>query len=710
MDNEILGKQTHFVRIIHNPVTAWLVLATSLALTVAAYFIAESFVSERAQDRFAFRSSEIENAIKDRLGLYEQVLWGGVGLLNASGFKLNREQFANYVDTLNINRYWPGIQGIGFSVPVAVNEKASHIAAIRAEGFPNYDITPAGNRDYYTAIIFLEPFDWRNQRAFGYDMWSNDVRRRAMMQARDEGSAAKSGIITLVQETEDDVQPGFLIYLPVYKTQTIPATLELRREAFVGWIYAPFRVRDLMEGILGSEDANIVFQIYDGEQSDLKSLLYESGQTDSMLTKKAVFSKTSLINLDGRPWTIQFKTTSGYIPVSEQNQPFYVALAGGVVDALLFYVIYALYSINKRYEFLTRERRLIIEHAPNAFIMTDPAGTILLTNNQADILFGYRNDELIGKSVEILVPDKFRDAHPTLRESFLQQPKARAMGAGRDLTGIRKDGTEVPVEIGLNPISTSHGNYILASVVDITERKNTQLKLEKVNSQLKSKNQEMEQFIYTVSHDLKSPLVTIGGFTKKLSDTLNKKIDEKQQHQLQRITANVNHMEGLLNDLLQLSRVIRQGIEPVEIDTKKLVKDVFYTLESEISSSQASIVLHEPLLPIFGNQRLAFQCMQNLISNAIQYRDKNRLLKITISTTAKNNCIALNVQDNGIGIAEKYHNLIFNIFERLDVGEGTGVGLAIVKTIMEKHSGKIELESEPGRGSTFSLYFPHQMS
>lgn len=350
--------------------------------------------------------------------------------------------------------------------------------------------------------------------------------------------------------------------------------------------------------------------------------------------------------------------------------------------------------------------RLVIEQAPNALIITDEKGVITMTNAQADSLFGYVRNELVGESINILVPDNIRDKHPQLREQFFKAPQARAMGAGRDLSGRRKDGSEVPVEIGLNPIISRKQQLVVASVVDITERKRAQQQLEKINTQLQLKNQEMEQFIYTVSHDLKSPLVTIGGFSKNLSNTLAGKIEEKQQHQLERIQANVNQMEGLLNDLLQLSRVIRQGINPTAIDTAKLIKDVLATGESTVAASQAAIVLREPLLPIYGNERLVFQCVQNLISNAIKYGDPSRALEISVETARKNDYTVLRIVDNGIGIDEKYHKRIFNIFERLDVGEGTGVGLAIVKTIMDKHAGKIELKSEPGRGSTFSMFFP----
>jgi CHASE1-domain containing sensor protein len=149
-----LLKKKRYINIFHNPATAWFILITSLVLTVGAYFISVSFVQKRVEDRFSFRTTEIESAIKNRLRIYEQALWGGVGLMNASK-SVSRQEWAQYVETLKINQHWPGIQGIGFSIPVQLEEKQAHIEKIRSEGFPEYLIKPEGTRDLYSAIIYL---------------------------------------------------------------------------------------------------------------------------------------------------------------------------------------------------------------------------------------------------------------------------------------------------------------------------------------------------------------------------------------------------------------------------------------------------------------------------------------------------------------------------------------------------------------------------
>ncbi len=180
---------------------------------------------------------------------YEQVLRGGVSLFSATD-DVNRTAWANYVKHCRLPRYFPGIQAMGFAVPVPQKQLAAHVAAVRAEGFPDYQVTPQGDREDYTAIVLIEPFDWRNRRAFGYDMYSDATRRKAMDTAASSGFPAISGKITLVQETDEDVQAGVLCYLPVYRTQANLDTPAQRKTALRGWVYAAFRCDDLMRGTI----------------------------------------------------------------------------------------------------------------------------------------------------------------------------------------------------------------------------------------------------------------------------------------------------------------------------------------------------------------------------------------------------------------------------------------------------------------------------
>ena len=358
-----LHEKNNSVSIIHSHHLAWIILVISLLLTASAYMVSRYLVSQRVEDQFHFRVNEITQAIQDRLNIYEQVLWSGVGFMVASGeVGVSREQWASYVKTVDINEHWPGIQGMGFSIPITPENKKTHVENIRAEGFPSYTIKPDGDRALYSTIVYLEPFDWRNQRAFGYDMWSNDKRRMAMKRARDEGLAATSGIVTLVQETDKDTQRGFLTYVPVYKTKFLPTTVEARREQFVGWVYAPFRAGDLMKGILGAEDPSIEFEIFDGKKMLKENMLFDSNKNIHP-DEESIDKISTVVNvvLQGRPWTIYFSSRASFLLGSENNLPRFVAIAGILIDVLLFYVIFSLRFVNRRAEYLAKNMTLELE-------------------------------------------------------------------------------------------------------------------------------------------------------------------------------------------------------------------------------------------------------------------------------------------------------------------------------------------------------------
>ena len=340
-------KAKRIVNIFHNPITAWVVLFISIILTLAAYFVSDKIVVERAEKEFEFRVNEISKAVTDRLTVYEQVLWGGVAYIKASETFPKRSEWKTYVDQLKLKTYWPGIQGVGFSLLVEPKDVSRIETSVQAEGFKEFKIWPNGTRDLFTTILYLEPFDWRNRRAFGYDMWSNEARRVAMARAKEFGIASMSGIITLVQETEQDVQRGFLTYVPVYKGN---------RKDVLGWVYAPFRANDLMSGILGSDDPNIEFEIFDGTAMSEETLLFKTtDQTHLKNTQfQPVFSVSKKLELQGRTWSLYFHTPKTF-KIKGENQPKAVVMIGLIIDLLLFYIIYSLSVIQQRAEKLAVE-------------------------------------------------------------------------------------------------------------------------------------------------------------------------------------------------------------------------------------------------------------------------------------------------------------------------------------------------------------------
>ncbi|MEQ8427433.1 MAG: EAL domain-containing protein [Gammaproteobacteria bacterium] len=352
-----------FAGIFHSEKTAWLVLAISLFITLLSGFVSKETIEARAQEHFDNEVYDAVKLIESRLVEYEQVLIGGVSLFQAFGpDAITRNRWKEYVDGLMIDRHFPGIQGIGFSRVVRPELLKTHENQIQAQGFPNYRIYPAGEREIYTSIIYLEPFDWRNQRAFGYDMYSEPNRREAMSRARDTGQASITRKVTLVQETDKDVQPGFLMYLPLYEINFPLATVKERRDALIGYVYSPFRMRDLMNGILKTERPTVDFVLYDGTtEYDKENLLYQSGDDKNIIRSDAVFNKKLVINLAGHAWTSDFFSTTELEKNFNFELPYYVIAVGTVVDILLFLIIWSLAAQKKKV-------RVAVDEATNELI------------------------------------------------------------------------------------------------------------------------------------------------------------------------------------------------------------------------------------------------------------------------------------------------------------------------------------------------------
>lgn len=328
-------------RLLHHPATAWLILVVSFALTAIAWHLSNNYIYQRTWDRFNFQVQDVRTNIIQRMLDYESTLRGGLGLFEASEH-IGRTEWRIYAATLQLEHYYPGIQGFGFSQVVMPDELAQHEQAIRAEGFPNYQVKPVGQREIYTAIVYLEPFNLRNQRAFGYDMFSEPIRRTAMERARDTGQPALSGRVTLLQEIATDVQHGVLLYLPLYRHNLPHETIEQRRATLRGFVYAPFRMHDLMHGILGADQGNISFELYDGLQMTSENLLYQT-QPGTLYAETrnpdAKFDGVSTIDIAGHHWSLYLYNRPNFLSHTEENQPLMVAVGGILVDLLLFFII-----------------------------------------------------------------------------------------------------------------------------------------------------------------------------------------------------------------------------------------------------------------------------------------------------------------------------------------------------------------------------------
>jgi CHASE1-domain containing sensor protein len=290
----------------------WAVLGLGVALST--WFWQDSRQRELDLLRLEFkeRQSDIASALSARVLANFQVLRGVVGLFAAShGDGVDRSEFKAYVDSLHLNELYPGILGVGFSIAIAPSEVTHFVDRMRAKGFPAFELHPAGTRKLYTSIIFLEPFDRRNQRAFGYDMFSEPIRRQAMSRATETGDGALSGKVTLLQEMASDVQAGFLLYLPIYRNAVAVNTLEQRQANLLGWAYSPIRMRDLMKGVLAAHPTDFLEQfhveVFDGSAPAPNVLLFDSAveQPAAQADGPPLFVADHPLTLGGQHWTLR---------------------------------------------------------------------------------------------------------------------------------------------------------------------------------------------------------------------------------------------------------------------------------------------------------------------------------------------------------------------------------------------------------------------
>ena len=406
---------TQKVALMHKPVTAWVILFLSLSLTLIGWMVSTDYYEQITTVRFGHGANDIVKSIENHMEDYQIALNGGVALFRTRE-DVTREEWKTYVETINIEKNLPGIQGLGFAIPIVANELKNHENEIRSQGFSGYSVNPNTERDFYTSIIYLEPFDWRNKRAFGYDMWSNEIRQEAMKRARDTGLPATSGIITLVQETEEDIQKGFLTYLPVYKKGLPIGNIEQRRKAFKGWVYSPFRAENLINEIILPDTKEYSFKIYDGDSITSESLLYSSDGSTNMIKDEQMPSlfQHSVVTIYGRNWQVQVYSNNDNT-ISENSIPQFIAVGGIFIDLVLFYVILALASLHKRAQTMAnvmtkevkREQKLlrtILDNIPFSIYLKDEKGKVTLVNRfESQFLGANSENQALTKLNKLLI-------------------------------------------------------------------------------------------------------------------------------------------------------------------------------------------------------------------------------------------------------------------------------------------------------------------
>ncbi len=371
--------------------------------------------------------------------------------------------------------------------------------------------------------------------------------------------------------------------------------------------------------------------------------------------------------------------------------------------------------------------RAIVNTAVEGIVTIDGKGIIESVNPAAKKMFGYTGGELLGKNISLLMPEPYRSRHDGYLANYLRSGEAKIIGLGREVPGLRKNGEVFPMDLSVGEVRLDGSRLFTGILRDITARKEAETRLAELAASLAGKNKELEAVVYVASHDLRSPLVNIQGFSQELSraceavreriartdaaeggeelaDLLNEDIPEAIGY----ILAGVKKMDALLSGFLRFSRLGRAALHIQRLDMNQMLEEIRRTLDFEIKSAGATLEIGD-LPPCHGDSTQINQVFTNLLSNAIKYRHKDRPLAIRVHGESADGRSIYHVADNGIGIAEGHRRKIFEIFHRLnpDESEGDGLGLTIAQRVLERHQGRIHVAPAEPHGSNFTVELPN---
>lgn len=723
--------------VIHNW-NACVLLLVGLSITGFLAYSFKSIEESNAKARFASACKQMQLNIEARLHAHEQVLKGGAALFDASE-SVSRRKWHDYTSRINWDNHLKGIQGFGFAVLIPPAQLSAHVAQIRREGLPDYNVWPDGPRDIYTSIIYLEPFEGRNLRALGYDMWSEPVRRVAMEKARDENRATLTGKVTLVQEAEQAVQAGILMYVPVYRNGMPVDTVEQRRAALSGWVYSPFRMNDLMQGIndIPNQDA-IRMKIFDGPSAAPSALLYDSAE--GSLSYFDILPSDTLIwyaHLGGREWTLQFTPTAKYLNI-DYGKARLVAVCGSIISLLLFFLI-------RSYQH-TRRDALAIAEKLTAELRQSEARYHILVEQSSDAVFLCDLETLALEEVNLhfcqMLGYTYQQSRQLLLTDIVSTPKPeiyfnfqRLVDGG--YSGLKEqvfrtiDGSLLDVEVSQSAVQVGPKKKIITTVRDISPRKRAEAERAQMERQLRQ-SQKMEalgQLTGGIAHDFNNILAAMLGYSNLAQTRYATDKDSKLAHYLEEITKAGERARDLVTCMLTYSRSQTNEVAAA-LDPVPLVKEVIKMLSTTIPSGiKLQAQIDDDIPAISMNPTELHQIVMNLVINARDAMVEHGCLDLRLSglveaaelcvfcKRVKNNAlcqgdisgeyVSLSVTDTGCGISQENIKSIFDpFFTTKGVGKGSGLGLSVIYGIVRRSDGCIVVDSHPGNGSTFQVLLP----
>lgn len=711
-----------------------IVFTIAITLTVVAAGYVHQSAQSRDDARFKSDARDIHNRIEQRLQVQVTALRGLAAHIAANP-DLDRAAFFEYVGRISLNEAMVGVEGIGYSAYIPeplLDDYEDRMAFEGLKDFRYWSDDPSGLPPETHAILYLYPETARNRKAIGFNMYGNPVRREAMRLARDSGNPSASGAVRLVQEGELGEEQGFLIYVPVYQMGANLESDGSRRANFIGFAYSPLRSRDFFTQAIDEVSTEVAFRVLDRDQGG--KTLYKSRHFIEPNDPDAEFYEKNKLTKVGENWLIEYQSTAAFDQNSRKGLAYYIFGIGLCVAMLLYVLTHAEVKARKRVHLemgerkqvqrdlaLSEERlRTLVEQAPLSIQVLQPNGITSQVNKGFEQLWGINLDHLLEYNLLDDPQLNEKGVTPYLKRAFAGEP-VKIPAIEYETQSTLGYGNTRWVSALAYPLKDEDGSVREVVLIhqDLTDIKRVEDEIRDINSRLEERIEqrteelaraisEMEAFSYSVAHDLRSPLRAMGGFARILTEDHKEGLNEDAQKLLKRIQENSVKMGLLIDGLLDLARVSRAHIDREPVDISASASDVIDSLQKRNPRPEAKVEV-QPGMEVFADPRLMENVLQNLLENAWKFTSNTAEPHIEIGRIPARNEDVIFVRDNGAGFEPEFQNKLFGAFERLHSEAeypGTGIGLATVRRILERHGGRVWAEGAPGEGATFYFAVP----
>ena len=713
----------------------WPSLFLCLGLTIVAWHLISSSTQRQAEERFKYIAETVKRRVDERMDVYENLLHAGQGLFAAS-HEVERGEWRQFVQHLKIQRDFPGVMGIGYGQFVSSGQVNDLTREAAGTGVPDFKVWPAGEREAYVPVYYLEPEEGANRRVLGFDMYSEAGRKATMQKARDSGEAAITHKLILVQNKSGDSEAGFIMYAPVYRNGMPIATTQERIAALQGYVYSPFRMRDLMTGILGDSVPEIAVRIYDGGAESNAALMYSSDNfvaADPNYPNPFTALKTVSAVNEETNWTMRITSLPYFEATVDRQKSSIVLIAGTVISLLFFGIVSNLAKTRETAEALAEEmvtalkqsnlslrqseerfRLLTSKVKDYAILMLDPDGLVLTWNEGAERLIGYKEEDIVGRSFQTFyLKDDVAAGKP---QAALRQ--ARESGQFESSGWhVRKDGQLYFTDILITALHDANGDFVGFAKIsrDVTQEKRTERELHLAIEQAESASRAKSEFVANMSHELRTPMNAVLGMTYLLGNSL---LTQEQRKYLDMIRASGQSLLDILNDILDFSKIEagRMELSPAEFRLGEVLDAVATIMSVNSGDKDLELIIEvAPDVPdlLVGDALRVQQVMINLVGNAIKFTERGSVSVCVRSTGSESDTITLEfcVRDSGIGMTAQQQARLFSPFTQADSSMtrrfgGSGLGLTICRRLADLMGGRISVKSELGVGSEFRAVLP----